>query len=59
MLNKLYLVGGSVVLMLYGWAAIRGWEPASYAAETPQQSQARHLSGGHRSHWISGYRGGK
>jgi hypothetical protein len=59
MLARLYLLYGTCLLGLYGGAAALGWEPGGYARETAQQSTARHASGGHRSGWVSGYRGGK
>lgn len=59
MLNWGYLGLGSFVLGLYGLAAFTGWEPGGRGRETAAQATARHQSGGHRSGWISGYRGGK
>ena len=59
MLARLYLLFGTCLLGLYGGASYLGWELGGYARETAQQSTARHASGGHRSTWVSGYRGGK
>jgi len=59
MLNKLYLMLGTSLLGLYGTASFMGWEAGTLARESAQQSTARHASGGHRSGWISSYRGGK
>jgi hypothetical protein len=59
MLNKVYPLLGVVLLGLYGAAAVRGWEWGTSGRETAAQATARHQSGGHRSTWISGYRGGK
>lgn len=59
MLNKFYIVFGSLAIGMYGLATLRGWEMVNYKSETAQQSASRHLTGGHRSHWISGFRGGK
>jgi len=58
-LNKLYLLVGTAVLGLYTTAAFLGWEPGTLSRETAAQSTARHAAGGHRSGWISSYRGGK
>jgi hypothetical protein len=59
MLARLYLLLGTCLLGLYSAASFLGWEVGGYARETAQQSTARHQSGGHRSGWVSGYRGGK
>ena len=59
MLTKVYAGLGAAVLGLYTAAGLLGWEVGSPARETPQQSTARHASGGHRAAWISSYRGGK
>jgi hypothetical protein len=59
MLSKLYLALGTGVLGLYSTAAYMGWEVGTPGRETPEQSTARHAAGGHRSAWISSYRGGK
>lgn len=59
MLNKLYAAFAAGVIGLYGVSTFRGWEFFNYGRETPQESTARHLSGGHRSFWIAGFRGGK
>ena len=59
MINKLYLMLGTGLLGLYTTAAFMGWEAGTLARESAQQSTARHASGGHRSTWISSYRGGK
>ena len=60
MLNKLYLMlGDSGILGLYTTASFMGWEAGTMGRETPEQSTARHASGGHRALWISSYRGGK
>jgi hypothetical protein len=56
---RTYLLLGTALLGLYGTASFMGWELGGYGRETPQQSTARHASGGHRSGWIFGYRGGK
>ena len=58
-LHMIYLALGAGVLGLYTAAAALGWEPGTLARETAQQSTARHAAGGHRSVWISSYRGGK
>jgi hypothetical protein len=59
MMNKLYLLLGTAVLGLYATAAFMGWEAGTLSRETAAQSAARHASGGHRSIWITSYRGGK
>ena len=59
MLIKAYAVLAGGLLALYGTAAFFGWEVGTLGRETTQQSTARHASGGHRSVWISSYRGGK
>lgn len=59
MIQKLYLALGTVLLGVYGTAAYMGWEAGGLGRETAAQSTARHASGGHRSTWISSYRGGK
>jgi hypothetical protein len=59
MFARLYLLFGTCLLGLYGGASYMGWEFGGYGRETAEQSTARHASGGHRSTWISGYRGGK
>ena len=59
MMNKLYLLLGTGLLGLYGTAAFMGWEPGTRGRESAAQSTQRHASGGHRSIWIMGYRGGK
>ena len=59
MMHKLYLMLGTGVLGLYTTAAFMGWEAGTLSRETAAQSTARHAAGGHRSLWISSYRGGK
>ena len=59
MINKLYLLFGTALLGLYTTAAFRGWEVGGLARESAAASTARHASGGHRSVWITSYRGGK
>ena len=59
MLTKVYAALGTTVLGLYSAAGVLGWEAGTPSRETPQQSTARHQSGGHRALWISSYRGGK
>lgn len=59
MLTKVYAALGTAVLGLYTAAGLLGWEVGTPSRETPQQSTARHASGGHRAVWISSYRGGK
>lgn len=59
MFARVYLLLGTSLLGLYTTASYMGWELGGYARETQQQSTARHSSGGHRSVWVSGYRGGK
>lgn len=59
MLARVYLLLGTGLLGLYTTASFMGWELGGYARETAQQSTARHQAGGHRSTWVSGYRGGK
>ena len=59
MLTRVYLTLSTLAIGLYGLATVRGWEFVSYGKETVQQSTARHQSGGHRSLWISSFRGGK
>ena len=58
-LYLLYLILGTGVLGSYATATMMGWEPGTLGRETAQQSTARHAAGGHRSAWISSYRGGK
>jgi hypothetical protein len=59
MFARLYLLLGTCLLGAYSASSFMGWELGGYGRETAQQSTARHSSGGHRSVWISGYRGGK
>ncbi len=59
MITRVYLLLGVALLGLYTTAAFTGWEAGGFGRETAAQSTARHSSGGHRSVWISGYRGGK
>ena len=59
MFARVYLLLGTALLGLYATASFMGWELGGYGRETAQQSTARHQSGGHRSGWVSGYRGGK
>ncbi|HET6573461.1 MAG TPA: hypothetical protein VFG68_07655 [Fimbriiglobus sp.] len=58
-MSKFYAGLSAVLIGLYTASAVLGWEFMSYSREDPQQSTARHRSGGHRSFWIAGYRGGK
>lgn len=57
-MNMLYAILGGGLLGLYGLATALGWE-AGWSREDPAKATARHASGGHRSVWISSYRGGK
>ena len=59
MLIKGYSLLAGGLLALYTTAGIFGWEIGTFGRESVQQSTARHASGGHRSVWISSYRGGK
>ena len=59
MLIKAYTVLAGGCLAYYAVAAFFGWEIGTMSRESTQQSTARHASGGHRSVWISSYRGGK
>ena len=59
MLTRIYLVVGPIVLLLYAMAAYSGWEVGTLDREDPKQAQARHISGGHRSHTYWFFRGGK
>lgn len=59
MLTKVYAALGSAALGLYTAAGLLGWQVGTPSRETPQESTARHATGGHRAAWISSYRGGK
>lgn len=59
MLNKVYAGLCAAMIAIYVTASWQGWELNWYGRETPQESSARHLAGGHRSFWIAGFRGGK
>jgi hypothetical protein len=59
MWTRIYAVVGSLVLLGYGTAAWMGWEFGTMDRETPSQAAARHASGGHRSHSVWIFRGGK
>lgn len=59
MLQNIYLGLGFTVLSFYGLASSLGWELDTPGRESAQTAHTRHVSGGARSYWISGYRGGK
>ena len=59
MMSKVYLLIGAAVLGLYGAAAFLGWDAGGYARQSAAAASQRHATGGHRSIWILGYRGGK
>ena len=59
MFIKSYGLFAGGLLAYYGMASFFGWEVGTMSRESAQQSTARHASGGHRSVWISSYRGGK
>ena len=58
-MRAIYSVTSAALLGWYALAGVFGWELGGYGRETAQQSTARHASGGHRSVWITSYRGGK
>jgi len=58
-LGRIYGVLGSAIVLLYALALLFGWEFDTMARESPEAARTRHQSGGHRSGWIWGYRGGK
>lgn len=59
MLSKVYAAISAGLLGLYATSTLMGWAFTTYSRESQQESTARHQSGGHRSAWIHGYRGGK
>ncbi|MFL5339496.1 MAG: hypothetical protein ACJ8F7_04945 [Gemmataceae bacterium] len=59
MLTRIYAVFGGLVLLLYGVAAVTGYEIGTLGQETPTQAAARHAAGGHRAHTFWLFRGGK
>ena len=59
MLSKIYLGLGAGLLAFYSFASYFGWEVGTPSRESAQAAQQRHASGGARSYWYSGYRGGK
>ncbi len=59
MLANIYLSVGFSILAFYSLASYFGWEVGTPARETAQAASQRHASGGARSYWDLGYRGGK
>jgi hypothetical protein len=60
MFNKLYLVFGLVVVVLYGLTGLEGWEYGASRREV-LAPDVRNSPGGYRSFhfWHSGFHGGK
>jgi hypothetical protein len=60
MLKRLYLLTGTAILGLYGWAGIAGWEIGTPARGVVPHD-VRQSPGGYRSFhfWHTGYHGGK
>jgi hypothetical protein len=59
MLSNIYLGLGISLLAFYSLASYLGWELGTAARESAQAASHRHSSGGARSHWYTGFRGGK